>query len=180
MANVVIACPICLQKIRAPESVFGRQIKCPQCKNSFIASDPSAQAQSPAQPEPSMMITEEIAASPDPLGLSDEPSPQKKSSRSGGSTVLDYLLFRRMVTPVIMTAVFYCGVGLIFLGGLIEAVLSIYAMKDSVKLGIVSLFGDLIGMTFALVFWRVWCELVILFFQILNEVRQINDHLKER
>src|SRR5262245_32305826 len=107
MATLVIACPICLQKIRAPANVVGRQIRCPQCKNGFTAADPAAvggtsvlpSAPRPREPE----ANEEPAA--DPLGLESDDNGGKGAPAS--NAVIDFLLLRRLITPAILVALFW-------------------------------------------------------------------------
>jgi hypothetical protein len=177
MANLVIACPVCLQKIRAPENVIGRSIKCPQCKNSFIATDPSAPvtASPPAPPAPQ----EEFGPGADPLGLDEVDSRVDRGNRKA-STMMDYLLFRRMVTPVIITALFYVGVLFIIIGGLVVGVMGIIALKVSAAAGLLMMLEAFVGTICGLVMWRIYCEIVVLAFQILAELRGIRDELKRR
>jgi predicted Zn finger-like uncharacterized protein len=35
--SVEIACPHCSTRIKAPESALGRTVRCPKCKNQFVA-----------------------------------------------------------------------------------------------------------------------------------------------
>lgn len=176
MATLVIACPICLQKIRAPGNVLGRQIKCPQCKNGFTAVDPNAVApEAPAAPRkelpPPPKIEEEFPAA-DPLGLDDElPLPTKPS----GGGIGDYLMFRRMVTPVIVTAMFYFGVAVILLVGLIFGVMSLVGaitVKGAALMSLLSILIDFVATISALVMWRVLCEVVLILFRIHDQLRE--------
>src|SRR5437660_9929719 len=100
--TVVIACPICTQKVRAPDSVLGRQIKCPQCKNPFIALDPNAIPAAPA-------FDAGFPEKPGTPVLGDEDAEISEDVPRRPSAFVDYLLFRRMVTPVIITVLFYLG-----------------------------------------------------------------------
>ncbi len=174
MPNLVIACPVCLQKIRAPENVIGRNIKCPQCKNSFIAADPSA-------PAGSMSSTSDSESAPpvaDPLGLDDAGDSDHLPKRA--NAFVDYLLFRRMVTPVIITALFYCGAVALLILGLVTGIRGILALADKqVTNGLILISSAIVGTIVWLVLWRIWCEIVILFFQILAKLRDIHDELSK-
>ena len=176
MANIVIACPVCLQKIRAPENVIGRVIKCPQCKNSFTAADPAAPVT--AVVTTPMEAEESLAA--DPLGLEEKEFYGSERRSKKGSPMVDYLLLRRMVTPVIITALFYVGVAILVISGMITAVMGIMAMiNKQVGYGLVLVFSALVGTVIWLILWRIWCEIIILFFQMLAKLQDIHDELKK-
>lgn len=95
-----------------------------------------------------------------------EPVVQKES---GGNWLLEFLLFRRMITPLIVQAIFWLGVvASIAIGGLF--VTSSLQAGDSAKFGV--LYGGLIlvGGPIAL---RIVCELLMVLFRIhqtLNEI----------
>src|SRR5215475_13334355 len=101
---VVIASPICQQKVRVNTSLLGKSVKCPQCKNPFTAVDPNAAAApaptwEPVTAKPEFDFTS-AREEPPREEVSDEedlpPSPPVPR-KSGGSALVDYLLFRRMV-----------------------------------------------------------------------------------
>ncbi len=176
MATLVIACPICLQKIRAPDAVIGRQIKCPQCKNPFTAADPGAPAAGALAANPPAIPEPEEAAGVDPLGLEGD-EPAAPPARAG---IMDYLLFRRMVTPAILTALFYFGVAVILLFGLVYAITAVVGMASQatgVALGLLSMLLDFVLTISAVVLWRVFCEVVITLFRILEQLREMNGKL---
>ncbi|MFL5341405.1 MAG: DUF4282 domain-containing protein [Gemmataceae bacterium] len=172
--TVVIACPICTQKVRAPDSVLGRQIKCPQCKNPFIALDPNAIPPAPAFD----------AGFPDKTGtpvLTDEDAEISEDIPRRPSAVTDYLLFRRMVTPVIITVLFYLGVLLLLLGGLVLFVSGVLqAVHGYTLIGIATILGSIVGGIVELILWRIFCEVLITLFRILDNVREINEQMKSK
>jgi hypothetical protein len=180
MSTLVIACPVCLQKIRAPGSVIGRQIRCPQCKNGFTVADPSAPPPAAEAGQSEAVMGAEPPAA-DPLGL--DGAEFSVPRRSGGS-FMDYLVFRRMVTPVILTGLFYFVAVVIVLLGLIYAVVAIAGMfavgRGSVLIGLLSLLLDFVGTIIALVWWRVVCEMIITLFRMLEQLRDINDKMNMR
>ena len=197
---LVIACPTCQQKIRAPESVIGRQIKCPQCKTPFVAQDTTSLGA--AAIIPGGMVREQIppqqqdaaaasatsqgssTAGPEELGDS-APEPRENAKPSRGSFV-DYLLFRRMVTPWIIIVVFYLGVAGILIYGVIQTVFAVFLVVESrgraagVGIAVLYVLLAFFGSIFALVLWRVYCEVIATFFRILDNVREINEQLRER
>ncbi|HLW67551.1 MAG TPA: DUF4282 domain-containing protein [Gemmataceae bacterium] len=198
---LVIACPTCQQKIRAPESVIGRQIKCPQCKTPFIAQDTSSLGAPPIVPGgtireqlPSHQQPDGAAATaatqgwsaPTPDELGEAETESRGPAKQSRGSFLDYLLFRRMVTPWIIIVVFYLGVAGIIIGGIIQFVSAVYLIVDSrghaaaVGIAVLYLLGALLGSIFFLVLWRVYCEVIATFFRILDNVREINEQLRER
>jgi Domain of unknown function (DUF4282) len=190
---LVIACPTCQQKIRAPESVIGRQIKCPQCKTPFVAQDTSSlgtpaispggtvrEQFTPAPPQDGSALP---ASSAEELGDAETDPQERKPSR--GSFV-DYLLFRRMVTPWIIIVVFYLGVVGILIYGIIQFIFAIMLIAGSrgsssaVAWAVLWVLGAVFGTIFGLIVWRVYCEVIATFFRILDNVREINEQLRER
>jgi hypothetical protein len=197
---LVIACPTCQQKIRAPESVIGRQIKCPQCKTPFIAQDTSSLGASPVsqvgtvrEQLPPQQQPDAAAATaptqgwsaPVPEELGESEAEQREAKPSRGSFV-DYLLFRRMVTPWIIIVVFYLGVVGIVIYGVIQFVFAIMLIAASrgssagVAWAALWVLGALFGTIFGLIVWRVYCEVIAALFRILDNVREINEQLRER
>ncbi|HEV3145186.1 MAG TPA: DUF4282 domain-containing protein [Gemmataceae bacterium] len=197
---LVIACPTCQQKIRAPESVIGRQIKCPQCKTPFVAQDSSSvgvaagspaatvREQLPPQQEfPAVPpATQAWPGNGEEAPEETEPSAREKAPR--GSFV-DYLLFRRMITPWIIIVVFYLGVAGILIYGLVMFVLDLGLMVAAARSGggglavaltLLYALGVFLATLVSLVMWRVYCEVIATFFRILDNVREINEQLKER
>jgi hypothetical protein len=174
-STLVIACPTCMQKLRAPEGVIGREITCPQCKNAFTAEDPNA-------------ATGEVPKAPRQDSVSDDPStwgsiPAKPGRTPRKGSFGDYLVFRRMVTPVIIVAVFYFGVVLIVLGGVVNACVGIFGGfggRGSVVYGLAMMAIAFFSTIFSLVMWRVFCEVLIAMFRILDNVREINEQMKSK
>jgi len=175
LSTLVIACPICLQKIRAPGNVLGRQIKCPQCKNGFTAVDPGAVVvETPAVPR--MPSDPEPAA--DPLGLdANDEFAAAPVRASGGSSFLDYLTFRRMITPVVITGLFYFGAAMIVLSGLVFAVTTLvgaFAVKGNAPMALLTILIDFVMTGISLVMWRVLCEVILVLFRILDQLRELS------
>jgi len=186
---VVIACPTCQQKVRIGENLLGKQVKCPQCKNPFIAVDPNA-VPPPATSWEGITPKSEFAFdAPAPLPTTVEPSredfddekaparPSERPRKSGGSTFVDYLLFRRMVTPGVIIVLFYVGVVALIIGGIIQAVSGVLVLIHGSIWGILALLGALFGTILAILLLRIYCEVVAVFFRILDNVRAINEKL---
>lgn len=174
---IVIACPMCMQKIRAPESVIGRQVRCPQCKNSFNAADPNAIS------DDAPAIQPRLAESPLESAGWENGSGEATTVPPAGNAFADYLLFRRMVTPGIITGLFYLGAAVILLVGLVYGILAILAMiasRQAALFGLLSLLIAMFATVVSLVMWRVFCEVLISLFRILDNVREINLQLKTK
>lgn len=177
---IVIACPMCMQKIRAPETVIGRQIRCPQCKNSFNAADPNAVPTD--APGVQSRLTEAPSAE-SPNWDNGEPEVPVVPRAASGSAFVDYLLFHRMVTPRIITGLFYLGAAVILLIGLVYGILGILAIvasKQTAMIGLLSLLIAVFTTIVSLVMWRIFCEVLISLFRILDNVREINLQLKTK
>ena len=101
-----------------------------------------------------------------------------QSQNSGGppanmqnqDKVASFLSFDVMITPAIMKIIYIVGSVAIALGALV-------AMFTG---GIPGFFAGLIGGAIALVFFRVWCELLILFFKMHGDIKQIKNNTTQK
>lgn len=87
----------------------------------------------------------------------------------------DFLSFRRMITPIIIQIVFWLGVGLCLLAGLImivQGATSNFGGGAQVLSGLLLFFFGPIAV-------RIYCELLIIFFR-MNETLTEIKHLLER
>lgn len=87
----------------------------------------------------------------------------------------DFLAFRRMITPIIIQIVFWIGIiGMLVLG--------IWAIVDGVSSE--SDTGGVIGGVLILIFgpiiWRVFCEILILTFRIIETLADVRSIIKEK
>jgi len=73
----------------------------------------------------------------------------------------DFLTFRKMITPVLIQVIFWVGVVVAILNG-------VRMIKINLIMGIVTL---VVGP----VLWRVWCELMIVMFKILETLTDMRD-----
>jgi hypothetical protein len=177
--SIVIACPVCTQKVRVPETVLGRQIKCPQCKNGFLAQDPNAIPPAPVFDEAFAAAPEAAPQSGESAGMNEFEDELTVPRPPSG--FVDYLLFRRMVTPVIIVIFFYLGVLMLMLGALFGLVSGIVGISQrSYQLGALSILGAIFGTIVALILWRIFCEVLITLFRILDNVREINERQHDK
>ena len=87
----------------------------------------------------------------------------------------DFLAFRRMITPIFMQIVFWIGV----IGILVLGILAIVdGVSDESDAGEVIL-GVLI-LIFGPIIWRVFCEIGILTFRIIETLADVRNIIKEK
>src|SRR5580658_1447244 len=77
----------------------------------------------------------------------------------------DFLAFRKFITPIFIQIIFWIGVVVYVIAGI--AVMT--QGGPAVLMGILVL---LIGP----IFWRIWCELLMVIFQIYGELVRIRTH----
>ncbi len=88
------------------------------------------------------------------------------------SPVIDFLTFRKMITPIIIQIVFWLGVVLVIIAGLINIVQGSthrYGSGEQVLLGVLMmLLGPLVV--------RIYCEILILFFRMNSTLTDIRKN----
>lgn len=86
----------------------------------------------------------------------------------------DFLAFRKMVTPVIIEILFWMGVIVCIIAGLVMIVMGIKAPADQLLLKgvLLAILGPL-GV-------RVYCEILIVFFRINETLTEIKHTLEHR
>ncbi|NPA93356.1 MAG: DUF4282 domain-containing protein [Chloroflexi bacterium] len=91
----------------------------------------------------------------------------------------DYLTFRRMITPVIIQIVFWVGVAAVLIGGAVAFFSGLITGVSNADGG--AIFAALIGVplltVLGLVAVRVYTELLIVFFRINDNLKDIRDAL---
>jgi hypothetical protein len=183
--NVVIACPTCQQKIRAPKAMIGRSVKCPQCRNLFTALDaaevglaePSPKSSRPAIPEGQAVYPEPPAPTIHAETLWNESERSDDAKPPAVNSLVEYLLFRRMVTPAIVVMLFYVGIVLQLTGGaflFVSGLLQLIA-RSGVAAGVGFMAAGLFGTTISIVAWRIFCEVLLTLFRILEQLREFNE-----
>lgn len=157
--TVMITCPSCQRSMKGPDSVIGKTVKCPACQMQFAVTG----GPPPSAPEPLVA----------PLAV-DFAEPSEPRKRSGG-TFWDYIVFRRMITPIFIQIVFWTGVAVIVILGLLRAVFSLNVSILDVVLGLlIVLVGPLL--------WRMYCETLIVFFRMnetLTDIRHGIDRMRK-
>ncbi len=178
-----ITCPECAAKIRAPDNIMGRQVNCPKCSARFTAA--------PAAPPPPSQPPAQAAEDPFAQLDAGEPATGEPETPSGGlvdsrsvaaysrqNPFLDFLLFRKMIAPIVIQILFWLGVIFLVLSGIIAGATAIGLMIDG--RAPVSYVGGQLFMAVVTLFvmplaWRVYCEVLILFFRIHETVKEIKE-----
>lgn len=77
----------------------------------------------------------------------------------------DFLAFKKMITPVFIQVIFWVGIVAIVFSG--------FAMMFSG--GVANAFMGLFMIVLGGIFWRVWCEIIILLFRIHENLAAIRE-----
>ncbi len=80
----------------------------------------------------------------------------------------DFLSFETFITPRIIRIVFAIGLFLIALGALITIVIGIWQLR--ILSGVIA---PLIGACVAALLWRIYCELLLVFFDLRDKLAEI-------
>ena len=81
-----------------------------------------------------------------------------------------FLSFDVMITPMIMKIIYIVG----------SVVIALAALVAMFTGGVAGFFGGLIGGAIMLVFFRVWCEILILFFKMRSDIQQIQKDTTQK
>jgi hypothetical protein len=204
---IVIYCPDCTAKIRAPEQIIGRHIRCPKCDSEFVAKGdeaptPSAPPSAPEPPTPSAPVAVPFAPPPPPEEpakparsetirpepAADVPPPPEEKPASPASVpelvplpanaLADFLLFRTMITPILVQLIFWIGTILCILTGgylLISAIVEMVSTdKGPVGPFFLQALRGLGLIVFGPLLVRIGCELNILAFRIYDALKEIH------
>ena len=98
-------------------------------------------------------------------------SPEKSSKPFNWS---EFFLFRRMITMQIIQVIYFVVAGLITLGGIITMFYG-NSLPAFIPGGILS---GLAILVFGNILWRIWCEIIIVFFRMNTTLSEIDDHTK--
>jgi hypothetical protein len=195
---ILLHCPDCAAKIRAPEQIIGRQVHCPKCDAEFTAAVEEAPAPepepAPSQPTPPPAppevkepapVRNEVhvqPASPPPEEPDEEvdvvPATEAAYDPAYGppNPVADVLLFRTMIAPAIIQGFFWVGVILCVLTGVVYLIAAIGMLVDAsqpASLALLQGLGALGIIVFGPPVLRICCELLILFFRIYDALKEI-------
>ena len=77
----------------------------------------------------------------------------------------DFWSFRKMITPVVIQALFILGLVLVVIGSLMTMF----------RGGFAGFIAGLFALVIGVIMWRVYCELLILLFRIYEELKAIRE-----
>jgi hypothetical protein len=168
---ITVSCPHCAAKMRAPEDMMGRTVKCAACQKPFAlpaASPPPYQQVSSAPP------------SYQPAGEDFEDVGDGGGRRKPRSTgrFADYLSFRRMITPLVIQVIFWIGVALILIGALISFVTTL--LTGNLLMILAGTLGASLGTLVGILLLRIYCEIIIIFFRIFDTLGEIKAELEQQ
>jgi hypothetical protein len=83
----------------------------------------------------------------------------------------DFLSFRKMITPVIIQIIFWIGVAAAIVGGIVVLVAA-----DEAGTRVLGLLYMILGP----LYWRVFCEIVILFFRMNETLTDIKNNTERK
>ncbi len=174
---MTITCPHCGAAGSAPEQIKGQTVRCSKCKQSFVAGGGAS-----APPPPPPMAADEGIHEPagrrssrsDDYEEDYEEPRRRRSISTGGSGFGDFVMFRRMVAPIIIMIIFWVGVIGMVVTGLIGMVAG--AMSGRFEGVFIGLMMTLIGPLYV----RVMCEVMIVIFRISETLTDIKNVLERR
>lgn len=159
--SVTIECPACRRTIRAPDSIIGKQAKCPACQAAFtVAAGP---------PEPAPLA--DLAA--------PQPAPAPPKVRKPGAFT-DFLLFRRMIAPLVIQILFWLGVFLSVVSAIGQVIFGLVNIKQLGAGIILIILGALATVIIVPFIFRLFAELAILTFRMYDRLCEIKDLLEKQ
>jgi predicted Zn finger-like uncharacterized protein len=177
--SIQIACPFCQAQMKAPDSVIGKKVKCPTCKQAFMIS-----AGEDGPPPPPSPVTEEPPFAPGPQqdyadDYEAQPAPRGRPRSQGGQSpsFLDYLLFRRMIAPILIQVLFWAGVAGCFIMSLVTIISGMAIATVSTGGALIVVLTGLAYMVIGPILVRVYCEIIIVMFRIYETLTEIKDKL---
>jgi len=195
----VITCTHCGASGNAPDHILGQQVRCSKCKQSFIAggSAPAEAAFADASDAPAddeqdegFPTNEDISRSvparakgkardedeaPEEEEVDETPgrSIKKPARRAGNSSLMDLLLFRRMIAPYLIIVMFWLGMALAIFGSLAAIVFGIIGGASGLPMAL----GGLVFLFVGPISVRLSCEILIVVFRINETLTDIRNHL---
>jgi hypothetical protein len=83
----------------------------------------------------------------------------------------DFLAFRKFMTPVFIQIIFWIGVAGIVIFGFVSLIAGLTSPGQALG----GVLGFFIGMPIGLVLWRVYCEILMVFFRMLSRLESIDS-----
>ena len=90
--------------------------------------------------------------------------------------ISSFLTFDKLIGTKLIKALYYIGMALILIFGVIAFFGAISSIRYGVFSGLAAIFLALLGTLVGLVFWRFLCEIYLLFFRMSDDLRDIKNH----
>jgi hypothetical protein len=91
---------------------------------------------------------------------------------------VEYLTFRKMITPMIIQVIFWLGIGGIGLWALFQLIVAL--MSGEILWILLGFVSALIVLVTGAIVWRIYCELLIVIFRILDTLIEIRSQLEKK
>jgi len=173
----MINCPTCDARIRAPDNAVGRQVKCPKCGSTFTASAPGA---APEQEESPLSSAVVAPSEPEPENWPPPRTRSKRTRDSSGNDIVDFLLFRKLVAPIIIQILFWLGLLGVLGFGCFQLLMAAMALTKSVEAGLFLFCVAAIYLVLGPIVVRLYCEMLIVIFRIYETLSEMNDRMGDR
>jgi Domain of unknown function (DUF4282) len=167
---IVVTCPSCSANLKAPDAAAGKRVKCPKCSSTIEVPAPSAPVQ----------FEEELTDEPAPAPAGGEVAP--RGSR-GGTFFVDLLMFRRMLAPWVIMALFWVGVVFSIIYGLAVAVMGLGMIAEDphhAGYGLLLILGGLFMIPIMILMTRLYCELFMVVFRMNETLTGIKELLQKQ
>ena len=90
--------------------------------------------------------------------------------------ISSFLTFDKLIGTKLIKALYYIGMALILIFGVIAFFGAIASIRYGFFSGLAAIFLALLGTLVGLVFWRFLCEIYLLFFRMSDDLRDIKNH----
>ncbi len=160
---IVVHCEKCGSRFKAPDSAAGRDAKCPKCGETIFIPESDMEVESAAAPRRETRSSAGAEGSEDDSAISGRRA--RKQLQSG--RFMEFLTFRTMLLPLIIQVVFWLGIfGVVGFG--------VFSMVNGAF--VYGLLSTIAGV----ILWRIYCELMIVFFRINDTLTDIKNILQQQ
>lgn len=184
-------CPACGAVYSVTRQHVGRRIACKKCGAALVVeADGIELAGRPRPADVPPTYQEGIPAPPQQLppfspaiDNDDQPPPAFRTHTRRSSALVDYLLFRRMLAPVLIQVMFWAGLVGIVIWGLVQLIGALAFIKDAPSAAILLALTAIGQILLGPIFLRVSCECILVGFRIYETLKEMKDKgitLKEK
>jgi hypothetical protein len=163
----------------------GRRIACKKCGAALVVEADGIQlVEAAREPDPPQTVSERVA-SPTSSGSKPELAPSQSEvteiqpalprAPARGNAFVDFLLFRRMLTPILIQVVFWIGVGYFALTGGATLVGTLLLRGIDLWTIVLAVLAALAQLILGPLLLRVGCEAILVLFRIHETLREIRD-----